>query len=234
VGGRTVRALLDSGSARTTVTPPDDGILHTREPEGSGVLGGQGERRVWRTSIRFGDVDLGAIEVDTHNPGEGRDHIGQDVLSQFRCEYRFADHKLRLNEHAATADTFPIFISDGRHVYLDVAWPTGGTASAVFDTGASVTVADASFVEAHSALFTPLGESRGIDGSGTVLKTPMAIMTGPRVLGQTFTASTVAVVDLSAVNQTIQRPMDLILGWPILQQVNWFIDHPKRLAGLTA
>ena len=234
VGGRTVRVLLDSGSGRTTVTPPDDAILHTREPEGSGVFGGQGERRVWRTSIRLGDVDLGTIEVDTHKPGEGRDHIGQDVLSLFRCEYRFAEHTLRLDEHAAPAETFPIFLGDGRHVYLDVAWSSGGAASAIFDTGASVTVADASFVRTHSALFTPAGESQGTDGSGAVLETPMATMNGPRILGQTFTASTVAVVDLSAVNQTIQCPMDLILGWPLLQQANWLVDHPKRSAGLTA
>jgi hypothetical protein len=61
----------------------------------------------------------------------------------------------------------------------------------------------------------------------------MMTMSGPQILGREFTSSVVAVVDLAAANRTIQRKMDLILGWPILRQANWIIDHANRLAGLT-
>jgi hypothetical protein len=234
VGGRTIRALLDSGAARSTLTPPDDASTEARLPEGTGVFGVvTGDRHVWLTAVRLGDRDLGPTEVNTHPAGYGRDLIGQDVLSQYRCEYRFADRQLRLDGPAPRV-TAPIVITEGRHVYLDVSWPgVGVTASAVFDTGASVTVVDAAFVDTNPTLFTPDGTSQGVDGSGAAMDTPMVVMSGPQILGGSFASSPAAVVDLSAANRTVARRMDLILGWPILHQANWMIDHAEQQAALT-
>jgi hypothetical protein len=163
----------------------------------------------------------------------GRHLIGQDLLSHFRCEYRLADRRLCL-DGSLPPDAVPIFIDEGSHVYFDVMWPAvGTTASGVFDTGASVTIVDAAFADTHPSQFTLAGPSLGVDSSGTLAETPMMTMSGPQILGREFTSSVVAVVDLAAANRTIQRKMDLILGWPILRQANWIIDHANRLAGLT-
>lgn len=97
VGGRTTRALLDSGAGRTTVTPNSDAIIELLPPEGTGVFGGQGERYVWRTTVEIGPHRIGPIDVDTNGAGGGRELIGQDFLSRFRCEYRFSDGLLRLD-----------------------------------------------------------------------------------------------------------------------------------------
>ncbi|HEY2174976.1 MAG TPA: retropepsin-like aspartic protease [Mycobacteriales bacterium] len=233
IGGETLHALLDTGAARTTVAPPEFATIEIRPGEGTGVFGIRGDRRVWRTSIRFGNRVVDPIEIDAHPAGEGRDLIGQDLLSHFRCEYRLADRRLHL-DGPLPPDTVPIFIGAGHHVYLDVAWQVAEvTASAVFDTGASVTVVDTAFVDTHPTLFAKAGSSSGVDSSGTVVETPMMTMNGPQILGRQFAPSVVAIADLTAANRTIQRKMDLILGWPILHQANWVIDHPNRLAGLT-
>lgn len=233
VAGHACRALLDTGSARTTLTPPDAAAVQILDGDGTGAFGISGERRVWRTSVGIGERELGPIEVDTYEVGDGRNLLGQDILCQFRCEYRLTERLLRL-DGPELSDGAPIFIGEGRHAYLDVSWPQHAvSASGVFDTGASITVIDAAFVEAHAALVTPAGTSLGTDGSGTTMETPMVTLAGPTILGRWFTETIGAVVDLSGANRTVERPMDLILGWPILRQANWAIDHPKRLAALT-
>lgn len=231
IGEREVRALLDSGAGRTTVLPPEDAVVEDRPPEGTGVFGGQGERRVWDTTVSVGGHSVGPIELDTRQADEGRDLLGQDVLSQFRCEYRFADSLVRING-IMPDQTYPIFLDRGNHIYLELIWPNV-TANAVLDTGASLSVVDAAFANAHPDLFIDDGNSSGTDSAGTTNDTPMVQMEGPNILGQTFTSTLAAIVDLGPVNQTIERRMDLIIGWPILRQANWAIDHPQRLAGFT-
>ena len=49
-------------------------------------------------------------------------------------------------------------------------------------------------------------------------------------LGSRFDTSKVAVVDLSAANTGPKRPMDLIVGWPILSQGAFYIDHAAQTA----
>lgn len=232
IARRTVRALLDSGAGRTTVLPAGDVALDVRPSEGTGVFGGQGERRVWRTTVDLGNHTVGPIDLDTRQAGEGRDLVGQDVLSQFRCEYRFADGVLRL-DGTMPADAYPIFLDRGNHVYVALIWPEV-TASAVLDTGASISVVDTAFVDTHPDLFVNHGTSGGTDSSGTTMDTAMVQMRGSRILGRSFTSTKAAVVDLGLVNQTVERRMDLIIGWPILSQANWAIDHPNHSAALTA
>jgi len=231
VAGRAIRALLDTGAGRTTVEPSAGAILETRPAEGSGVFGGQGERHVWRTTVELGNRHIGPIDLDTRRADEGRDLIGQDVLAQFRCEYRFADAVVRL-DGPMPVETHQVFLDRGRHIYLDVIWPDA-TASAVLDTGASVSVVDAAFAAAHPSMFSNDSSSQGTDASGTTLETPMVQMQGPHILGKAFASTTAAVVDLTRVNQSIERRMDLIIGWPILRQANWVIDHASCSGGLT-
>lgn len=231
VGGRAVRALLDSGAGRTTVEAPSDAALETRPPEGTGVFGGQGDRRVWRTTVQIGNRCVGPIDLDAREADEGRDLVGQDVLSRFRCEYRLDQELLRL-DGAPPPHAQPVFVDRGGHVYVDLVWP-GVTASAVLDTGASVSVVDATFAAAHPYLVAKKTMSQGTDSAGTTMDTAMVDLSGPHIFGRAFTSTVAAIVDLDAVNRTIERRMDLIIGWPILHQANWVIDHATSSAALT-
>jgi hypothetical protein len=156
--------------------------------------------------------------------------VGQDFLSHFRCEYRLAEGVLLLDGDLPD-EVHQIHLDATRHVYLDVAWRTGEVASAVLDTGASMTVVDAGFAARHRGLFAPLDEaSAGIDASGAVQETRMVRMAAIQMLGAELEESLAAVVDLKAANATVQRNMDLILGWPILSQGVFVVDHHLRVA----
>lgn len=99
------------------------------------------------------------------------------------------------------------------------------TADAVFDTGASITLIDKSFADTHTELITEAGVTTGTDASGTRLETPLVELAASSILGHTFAPTPAVIVDLSPANATITRPMNLILGWPLLSQVDWIIDH---------
>jgi hypothetical protein len=45
---------------------------------------------------------------------------------------------------------------------------------------------------------------------------------GPR---KGFAGALVAIVDLSDPSRTLERRMDLILGWRVLSQADWYVDH---------
>lgn len=234
INGVEFDALLDSGAARTQLRNRPGWFV--RNCSGPGSVGASGMSTwsigVSEVSCRLGDVEVGIVEADvvpTDFPGYG-DLIGQDVLARFRCTYRLATGVLVLDA-GAPPQTRSVHLDDRQHVYLDATWDeVDGVASAVFDTGASVTVVDQRFVQRHPALFTLERPSTGMDATGRLVHTPMAIMRGPRILGQKLADAPVAVLDLSGANSTVSRPMDLILGWTVLSQADWYIDHPSARA----
>ena len=156
--------------------------------------------------------------------------IGQDVLGRFRCTYRLPDGVMTLDP-APPARTHPMHVSTNGHIYLEATWFDGGaTANAVFDTGASATVVDERFAGLHQELFTPQGTSTGVDVTGESIEVRIATMRPPSILGEQLAEALVAIVDLSAANHTLDRPMDLILGWTLLCQADWYVDSPGRRA----
>lgn len=231
VDARSTRALLDSGAARSAVVEWA-GLARREVPrDGAGVFGVGARQQRAQVAVCFAGHDLGPLEVEVvpaDHPGHGA-IVGQDVLSRFRCEYRLADGVLVVDADLPE-DVHPINLGARRHVYVEVTWPTGETANAVLDTGASVTVVDEGCAAQHPGLFTHDSVSTGTDSSGTTRPTPMVRMSTVRILGAEFRSSLAAVVDLRAANATIERRMDLILGWPILSQGTFVIDHRRQLA----
>ena len=236
VDGVQVEAILDSGAARTQLVGlPDPAPSAGPNEASAGVFGVQMTTGSGEVSLRIPGVPavrVHATVVPPGLPGHGN-LLGQDVLGRFRCTYRLADGRLILDGDPP-ALTHPIFLSARRHVYLDVTWSDHrATASAVFDTGAAVTVVDERFAERHPELFTPEGSSTGTDATGRSVETPMAIMRGPQILGERFADALVAFVDLSGANSTLERRMDLVLGWTVLSQADWYVDHQGARAACT-
>lgn len=234
--GVPIEALLDSGAARTRlVERPTLAATDSGPHVSSGAFGvSTTTTRSATVRCRLAGLDVGPVSVALdapEAPGPG-DLVGQDVLGRLTCLYQLSSGLLTVDPEPP-ARTHPIHIGERGHVYLDPAWPDGSTARAVFDTGASVTVVDADFAARHPGLFTTLPSSSGTDASGLTLETPMARMHGPRILGEQFADSLVAIVDLTGPNRTVQRPMDLILGWPITGQADWYVDHPGSRAACT-
>lgn len=234
IDGVELQMLLDSGAGRSQVVDRP-GLATQTEPSAPGVGAfGTTDRSVGRAvvSCRLAGIDAGYVAM-TVVPGDlpaEFNLLGQDVLGQLRCLYRLADGELTL--HPATPPvTHPIRLGGNRHVHLEADWGDGGpVASAMFDTGASVTVVDERFARLHPELFTFHGTSTGLDATGASAEMQMATMRAPRILGEQLAEAVVAVTDLSAANRELDHPMDLILGWTLLSQADWYVDHDGRRA----
>jgi hypothetical protein len=231
VEGRSVRALLDSGASRSAVVEWPGLVGVDVSADSAGVFGVLGGDRHAQVAVAFAGRDLGAMQlsvVPADHPGHGN-LVGQDVLANFRTEYRLAEGILVLDGDPPE-DARDVHLDAGRHVYVDVTWPTGEAASAVIDTGASMTVVDERFASQHTRVFTHEGMSEGTDARGTVLRTPVVRMAAIHMLGAELETSPAAIVNLSAANATVERRIDLILGWPILSQGTLTIDHRLQVA----
>ncbi|MCW2766086.1 MAG: hypothetical protein JWO11_2045 [Nocardioides sp.] len=234
INGVELEALVDSGAGRTQVVDRPGLIVRDSATKDSVGAFGVPMQSIGRSvvSCRLAGIDAGAVEVDIVSSDLPRHFnvIGQDVLAQFRCMYRLADGVMTLDPEPPV-HTHPIHLGTRHHIYLEATWKDVNTAaSAVFDTGASVTVVNERFAALHHELFTPEGTQTGADVTGHSVQTQMAIMRAPCILGEQLTEALVAIVDLSAANRTLDRPMDLILGWTLLKQADWYIDHPGRRA----
>ena len=235
VDGVAVEALLDSGASHTQIVErPGLATRNAALEPSAGAFGAQAaSSRHAVVSCRVGGVDVGIVAakvVPMDHPGQGN-LVGQDVLGRFRCDYRLADGRLIL-DGPSWSGTRPVHLDERGHVYVDLGWAGHEpVASAVLDTGASVTVVDRAFARRHPGLFTPQATSTGTDATGRSVEAPMATMRGPRILGEQFADSLVAIVDLHDANSTLPRPMDVILGWTTTSQADWFVDHPRGQAG---
>jgi hypothetical protein len=97
-------------------------------------------------------------------------------------------------------------------------------ATALFDTGASVTVVDAAFAAEHPELLDPLPLSTGIDAAGNRGERRMARMAACEVGGRRFDASLATVVPIRGIQRAGDPEFDLVLGLPVIRQADWVID----------
>jgi len=104
-------------------------------------------------------------------------------------------------------------------------------ATALFDTGASVTVVDAAFAAEHPKLLEPLPPSTGIDAAGNRAETPMARMAACEVGERRFDASLATVVPIRGIGQAGDPGFDVVLGVPVIRQADWIIDLARGVWG---
>ena len=107
-------------------------------------------------------------------------------------------------------------------------------ATALFDTGASVTVVDAAFAAEHPELLDPLPLSTGIDAAGNRGERRMARMAACEVGGRRFDASLAVVVPVRGIQGAADPDFDLILGVPLIRQADWIIDLARGVWGFAS
>jgi Aspartyl protease len=237
VAGREYRLMLDTGGARSTL--PLDDLTSTfarvdRDDEpGRGALGpaSADTRRVVVPSITLGPLEVRDLVVDLASDGSHAPTIlGLDVLRGHRLELRLADVMLGIDTEAPVDAERPLPLSSRSHTHVVVGWGDV-EATALFDTGASVTVIDAAFAAEHPELLEPLPPSTGTDAAGNRAETPMGWMAACEVGGRRFDASLAAILPIRGIQRPGDPDFDLALGLPVIRQADWIIDLARGVWG---
>lgn len=241
VASRAYRFVLDTGAARTTMLADEytAGLPPVGTDHGRGAFGA-----VNATVVRVSDVAVGPLQapsldvarVDGAGPG-AQSLLGMDLIGQYRCLFRLGAGVVDVGPPASGRDVPSDLPTDSRgHFYVHVSWAHAPELSgyACWDSGAGITIVHHGFWQAHRELFRETGTAEGTDASGTQMRTPLVQMSGVVIGGRPFSPHKAAVVDLSAANATLERPMDLILGYPTLSQADWLFDFPARKWALTS
>jgi hypothetical protein len=233
VGHVPVRFMLDTGAARCTVplldSTRDLGV--TGINSGVGASGtGLGEDEVVVPRLCLGDLvieDVAATRSVAEPPLSTL--LGMTALVRFRCEFRFSDRQLELDGSNSfdPGEWSELTSHVGAQPMVPVHFDTVG-ALACWDTGAGLTVVDLGFASAHPRLFEPVRATRGIDSSGVEMPSQLCRMAACRVGGIAIEPSACALVDLSALNATLEEPISFVLGMPAIVQADWSFDFPRR------
>jgi predicted aspartyl protease len=234
IGGRLYRFLLDTGAARSCVRYDDytAPFASAEKHASSGVFAGGSQDLITVPSITVGPISRSDFTLVRAAQGDaGRQNlIGMDLLKDVRCHFRFDERRVDVDGGGDGEDGVAfeeLFLDQRAHPYVPVQLGDV-TASAVWDTGASMTVVDTNFVARTPGFFPAAGYSTGTDSTGAQQETPMYVMAAATIGGYTFPTQRVAAVDLSHVNATLERPMDLIVGYNLYSKARWLFDFPRR------
>ncbi len=236
INGREYRFLLDTGAGHSGVIKDDYTATLTAvgSHTSSAVFGSGSEDLVTVEHLELGPIIRHDFTLTRSAPGPGTQTlIGMDVLRDAACHFLFDEQRLVFPAVVDPAQTLePLFMDAKYHPYLRVEYDSV-SASAVWDTGASLTIVDRAFLDRSATYFTPAGQSIGTDARGTQVETAMFIMSAATIGGYVFPPHRVAAVDLAPVNATLERPMDLILGYSTYRWANWLLDFPRQQWAIT-
>ncbi len=234
LGGHLYRFLLDTGAGQSSLIFDDytSTFSSTAKRDSSGIFAKNSDDLITVPRIGFGPIGrehFTLVRKPQSHP-DRRSLIGMDILKDYRLHFFFDANRVSVDEHEAAENSYPwqnLHLDQRFHPYVDVNFGTA-QASAVWDTGASLTIVDTNFVQKNPACFQESGQSSGTDSSGATMETPMFVMAATTIGGIAFPPHKVAGVDLSQVNATLEVPMDLILGYSTLSRANWVFDFPRK------
>jgi Aspartyl protease len=232
IGGRPYRFLLDTGAARSCVQYDDytATFVSVGSDTSSGVFAGGSRDLVTAPSLALGAISRSDFTLVRAEQGDaGRQNLlGMDLLKDLRCHFRFDERRIEVDGAEEDGVAFEtLFLDQRAHPYVPV--KLGDViANAVWDTGSGMTVVDTNFIARTPGFFPAAGQSTGTDSTGAQQETPMYLMAAATIGGYTFPTQRVAAVDLSQVNATLERPMDLIVGYNLYSQAHWLFDFPRR------
>lgn len=231
--GEPVRFVVDTGAATCSV--PDTGAIS--ELVGIGADSGRGasgtvsgEDIVIVDEITVGELTLRSVRAS--RTSRSRPLLGMNALGGFQCHFRFIRNQLDVDtsndgfDHQRELSRRP-----GGSPLIDVDFGTV-TTQAVWDTGASLSVADAKFALAHPDLLELGVDGSGFDAVGAVSGTH-ARLASCTIGGKPFEASACIVIDLSALNSTLDEPINLAVGMPIIRRADWCFNFSSNVWDLT-
>ena len=231
VDGHHYRFILDTGAGRTHLVADDvTAALASRgSQESVGVLARSSEQLVRIPDVTVGPmrrIELDAIRHSKDHPAP-RNLLGMDVIGSYPCHFRFSDAVLAIGKRARSANGMDLNADAAGHPRVAVRF-SDAVVSAVWDSGAGITVVDGGFVAQHPQHFEGATPSWGTDATGAHVETPTFIMSDVTIGGTLFAPHRVAAVDLSEASAKTDAPLELILGFTTLCQADWYFDFPGR------
>jgi hypothetical protein len=236
IAGRPRRFLLDTAAARSQVeTDAQTQVLPvTGQHTSSAVFSAGTSPVVTVHDLRAGDLHVPELAVTRADPvpGQARNLLGVDVLRPHRCHFRFSAAALDLDGPTGPGTGLSLDTEPTGHFFVELSW-AGVTGRGCWDTGASATVVDQGFWQAHPDLFTAAGTSAGTDATGASAASALLRMAPPVIGGRAFAGHPVVAVDLGRIRAASGAAVDFILGYPTLGQADWLFDFPAGRWWLT-
>lgn len=225
--------LLDTGAARTSVQYDDftSKFKSLKKESSSSVFTRSSEDLIMVSHIELGPILKKDLLIVRYPPKQrsARNLIGMDILKDYSLKFLFDENKVLVDppESGESVISQDLFLDKRNHPYIDINFKQL-TVKAVWDTGAGITVVDINFINQFPSFFQEMDKSIGTDASGIKMETPMYTMKSIKIGNHMFPSLKVAGVDLSIINSTIDVPMNLILGYNMLNKANWIFDFPRR------
>lgn len=227
------RFLLDTGCAKTTLTWD----LLTRnfpsigKQESSGTFGRSEYDLIELKSISVGPLSRDNWTVRRASEGGTDRHLlGMDLIKDHCLSFAFDDAVVNIvSETDARRRLADQDLSMDRGLIPCIAVQAGGVdCSAIWDSGAGITLVDAAFVNEYPELFVSLGSEIGTDSTNRKQETPIYMMSGFVVAGHEFGPVKVAAVPLTNPSNPTKAALNFVLGFSALRQAHWLFDFLNR------
>ena len=230
----TMQVIVDTGggSCAFTATRQTEALDAVGSDDGWGATGTvTGHDIVIVPCVSLGpvvarDVRAGRIPTDDSlHPS----YVGMNVLGHHRCHFKFTSAVLEIDEPTPPdVSPAPFAVLPAGQPVIDVRIG-GEEATALWDTGASLTVVDEAFAAANPQLFEVAGPADVIDSAGVPFSTATATMSDCTIGDVHFAPTVCAIHDMSPVNDTLDTRMDLAVGTPLMVQADWLFDFPAGI-----
>jgi hypothetical protein len=233
VGDVPVRFRLDTGAACCVVplVTSTQNLTVTGADSGVGLSGtGLADDKVVVPQLGLGDLVIEDVAATRSVAGSPLSPLlGMSALGRLRCEFRFSDRQLQLDAPTdlETGNWFELTSHVRTQPMVPISFETA-LVSAIWDTGAGLSVVDVEFADSHPDLFEPVRETRGVDSSGIEIPSRLCRMAACRVGGISIEPSACAIVDFGPHNSTLDEPISFVLGMPAIVQADWRFDFPRR------
>jgi hypothetical protein len=222
VDGMVIRAALDTGVPRTLLFEVPSSARPTGVNQTSGAFG-VGTVAEWEIrEIRLGSLHAGPLTIHQIDGGHGgHPVVGLDVLGVGSWQLDPGSGTLTTGLPIMSGSEF-VSATNG-HLLTEMRW-SNAVASALWDTGAGITLIDRHFARTHPRLFTPAGSTRATDITGAHGDLELALAQDFEIEGVSFAGHIVAITDLPDVPEHI----DAAIGFPTIVQARWTVDVPSN------
>jgi hypothetical protein len=216
--GCILRAAFDTGSPTTLLIDVPLSARPVGRQEASGMFGAEVVTEWEVEELRIGSLSVGPLTVHGITAGVGRHPVvGLDLLGEGPWQLDTSHGTLLTGAPLSRGSTFTRAANG--HILTEMRW-AGAAATAMWDTGAGITLFDWQFADAHPNLFEEVGTTLGTDVTGSQGEFLLARVCGYGIDETGFEGHVVAIADLPDIPDHI----DAVIGFPTINQARWTVD----------